>query len=107
MTSNWNLPAGTGAPSTREAVMNALLSHLKTDLGTTFLTYTRRFMTWEQVVTASQQNGVGARQPMLILYDGVGFGGGVDQFEPRGRGTPGVVTLKRPIVNYAQQPSVV
>lgn len=107
MTNNWNLPAGTGAPSKREAIMDALLALLKAQLTTMFTTYTRRFVMWEDLVTANQMNGPQPLQPILILYDGVGFGGGVDHFDPRGRGNPGVVTLKRTIVIYAQLPAVI
>lgn len=105
MTNNWNLPAGTGAPSTREQVMDALMALLKSNLGTMFKTYTRRFMTWEQMV-ASNQQGRNIPQPALILYDGVGFGGGVDNFDPRGRSGPGVLVMRRTIVVYAQLPGV-
>lgn len=88
-------------PVTREQIMNALLAHLQADLGTTFKTYSRRFLTWEDVVNSYSQ-GTPLLQPALFLFDGVGLGGGIDTWEPRGRGNPSVVTLSRTIVIYAQ-----
>lgn len=91
-------------PVTREQVMNRILADLHDFCGTAFRTYSRRFMTWEDVVQ-SYTNGVPLNQPALFLYDGVGFGGGVDSFDPgAGFGTPTVVTLMRTIVIYATLP---
>lgn len=91
---------------TREQVMNALLALLQRQCGSTFATYSRRFMTWEQVVNSYQAETVlSLKQPALFLYDGVGFGGGVDKFEQgSGRGTPAIVTMSRSIVIYARMP---
>lgn len=85
--------------------MNAILALLQRQCGGTFKTYSRRFMTWEQVVNSYQVETVLAlKQPALFLYDGVGFGGGVDLFEQVGRGTPARVTMHRSIVIYSRMP---
>jgi hypothetical protein len=89
----------------REQIMNALLALLQRQCGNTFATYSRRFMTWEQVVNSYQAETVlSLKQPALFLYDGVGFGGGVDRFDQVGRGTPAIVTMLRTIVIYARMP---
>jgi hypothetical protein len=90
-------------PVTREQIMSTLLAHFQADLGTTFRTYSRRFLTWEDVVN-SYQSGVPLQQPALFLYDGVGFGGGIERWDPRGFGNPSVITLQRTVVIYAQLP---
>lgn len=89
-------------PVTREQIMNAVFAQLQ-ECGTAFRLYSRRFMTWEDVVN-SYREGTPLAQPALFLYDGVGFGGGVDSYDPRGRGSPGVTTLLRTVVIYATLP---
>lgn len=90
---------------TREQVMDAMLAFLKTDANVVelFPTISRRFMTWPQI-SQLNQNGTPMPQPALFLYDGAGLGGGIDDFDPRGRGSPKVVTLHRTIVIYARLP---
>jgi hypothetical protein len=90
---------------TREQVMDALLAFLRADAGVAeaFPTISRRFLMWQQV-NEWQQNGQPLRQPALFLYDGVGLGGGTDHYDPRSRGTPKAVTLRRTIVIYAKLP---
>lgn len=89
--------------SFRDQVMDALLARLRSKCGTNFRTYSRRFMTWEQMV----QNITDARgsvpQPACFLYDGMGLGGGTDTTEQRGRG-PSVITMNRSIVIYNRFP---
>src|SRR5215831_5496603 len=87
----------------REQIMNALFALLKTQCGTAFTTYSRRFKMWDDVVQ-SYQTGQPLLQPALFLYDGVGFGGGSDTFERPARGTPAKVIMHRSIVVYAQMP---
>lgn len=84
--------------------MDALLAYLRAQCGTTFLYYSRRFITWEQMLQNITAGKPVIRQPALFLFDGVGLGGGTDQFDPRGRGSPGVVTLSKTIVIYATLP---
>lgn len=91
-------------PVTREQIMEAILASLRSFCGTAFRTYSRRFMTWEDVVQ-SYTNGAPLNQPALFLYDGVGFGGGTENFDPGASfGTPTIVTLMRTIVIYATLP---
>lgn len=88
---------------TREQIMDALLAYLVAGCGVTFATYSRRFLMWEKVSQALQQTPPLA-MPALYLYDGMGLGGGLDHWDPRGRASPSVVTLHRTIVIYATLP---
>lgn len=90
-------------PVTREQIMDHILADLQAFCGTTFKLYSRRFMMWEDVIQ-SYREGTPLAQPALFLYDGVGFGGGIDTWDPRGPGNPSVVTLLRTIVIYATLP---
>ncbi len=87
----------------RDQVMDALLARLRLKCGTTFLHYSRRFMTWDQMVQNLQESRP-IRQPALFLYDGIGLGGGMDNVDSRSRATPSVVTLRRTIVIYNRFP---
>lgn len=89
--------------ATREQIMDALFQRIRSVCGSTFKTYSRRFMTWEAVVQ-SYQGSRPLMQPALFLYDGVGLGGGTETYDPRSRGTPSVTTLRRTIVVYARMP---
>lgn len=85
-----------------EPIMAALLTLLQTSCGSLFQTYSRRFMTWEDLLQQlSAANAV--RQPALYLYSGPGFGGGTEQFVQQGR-TPAKRIITRTIVIYAQIP---
>lgn len=86
----------------RDTVMAALLAKLQADCGSTFQTYSRRFLTWEDLVNTAQ--GQALLQPALFLFDGVGLGGGRERFEQRGRGRPVVSVLDRTVVIYAKLP---
>ena len=90
--------------SRRDTIMDALLAFLEAQCGTTFKYYSRRFITWEQMLQNITAGKPTIRQPALLLFDGVGLGGGTDKFEPRGRASPGVVTLSKTIVIYATLP---
>lgn len=93
--------------SRRDAIMDALLAYLQAQCGDTFKSYSRRFLTWEQMVQDAQATGQrrpAVKQPALFLFDGVGLGGGTDTFQPRGRGSPGTVVLGKTIVIYARLP---
>ena len=83
-------------------IMNALLALIQTNCGALFNTYSRRFVTWENLV-ASIANGQAVAQPALYVYDGVGFGGGTEEYVQQGR-TPAKRILSRDIVIYAQIP---
>ena len=87
-----------------EQIMVALLAVIKTNCGSTFVTYSRRLKTWEQMIQDLQNGQPTVKQPALYLYDGVGLGGGRVKYEPRGRGSPGVRILERSIVIYAMFP---
>lgn len=91
--------------SLRDQIMDALLALLRERCGSTFAHYSRHFMTFEEMI-GDQDNTRTPRvaQPALYLFDGVGLGGGLDKFEPKGRGSPGLVTLFRTIVIYATLP---
>lgn len=92
-------------PSTYEPIMNALLALLQAQLTPgTFRTFTRRYLPWETLVSDLGQGNQPFVQPALILYDGVGFGGGKTRFEQRGRGRPPVRIISRTIIVYAQLP---
>lgn len=98
------MPLPTG-PTTREQIMNALLAQLQSQCGTTFATYSRKFITWQDltamITTASGDDRQVIRSPALFLYDGVGFGGGRDNWVQGNRGAPSKRTLYRTIVIYA------
>lgn len=90
--------------STYEPIMNALFALLQTQCDDTFRYYSRRFLTWENVVVRTQNESDPVNQPALFLYDGIGFGGGRTEFQQRARGLPPVRTLLRTVVIYAQLP---
>lgn len=92
--------------SFRDQVMDALLASLRTRCGTTFKYYSRKFMTWQDMIQNRQAAKGVIRQPALFLYDGIGFGGGVDNVDQRGRSGPAVVTMSRTIVVYATPPDI-
>jgi hypothetical protein len=95
----------TALPSIYEPIMNALLALLQAQLTPgLFRTVTRRYIPWEALMISLQNNTQPFPQPCLILYDGVGFGGGTTKFEQRGRGRPTVRVVSRTIVIYAQMP---
>lgn len=87
----------------QDRVMDTLLARLQSRCGKTFAQYTRRMRDWQQVV-AEIEGGEPLKQPMLILFDGVGLGGGYNNIAQRGRGTPSVTTMSRTIVVYARIP---
>lgn len=92
-------------PPTYEKIMNTLLSLLNAALVPGVFRYTsRRFITWENLLNSVQSGAVPFDQPALLLYDGIGFGGGKTKFEQRGRGRPPVRVMSRTIVVYAQLP---
>lgn len=92
-------------PSTYEPIMNALLALLEAQLTPgLFRTMTRRYLPWETLLSDLQQGSNPFPQPALILYDGIGFGGGKTRFEQRGRGRPPVRIMSRTIIVYAQLP---
>lgn len=85
-----------------DPIMDALLALLEASCGSTFKTYSRRFLMWEALINSINNNTAPA-QPALYLYDGPGLGGGVIKYENRGRG-PSKRTLTRTIVIYGQIP---
>lgn len=94
----------TALPPTYEPVMNALLALLRAQLQPgVFRTVQRRMVTWQQLVTDIQSGVIPFPQPALILYDGVGLGGGTTRYEQRQR-TLTVRVLSRTLIVYAQLP---
>lgn len=92
-------------PPTYEPAMNALLTLLQAQLTPgVFRTMTRRYIPWETLLSDLQVGNQPFPQPALILYDGIGFGGGKTRFEQRGRGRPPVRIVSRTIIVYAQLP---
>lgn len=90
--------------ATREQIMNALLARLQAKCGAAFLTYSREFIMWEDMIQLIGANVAKAPAfPALYLYDGVGFGGGVDNFVQGQWGTPVKQTLYRTIVFYCRK----
>lgn len=83
-----------------EPIAAALLTMLQTRCGATFATYSRRFLTWENM-KESRQAGNAIAQPALFLYEGVGFGGGSIKIEPGGA-NPSKRTMSMDLVIYAQ-----
>jgi hypothetical protein len=99
--------------ATREAIMDALLAQLEAACGSTFLTYDRKFVAYQDLIAqinGTRQQSLDPRQklkfPALYLYEGVGFGGGKDEWVQRVQGVPmtGARTLHRTIVLYAYRP---
>lgn len=88
----------------REAIMDALLARAQTRCGATFGTYSRRFQMYDDLVQAIT-SGNAPKFPALYLYDGVGFGGGLDRWDQSGGvAVPGKRTMVRTIVIYAIKP---
>lgn len=87
----------------RDRVMDAMLERFRVTCGKDFARYTRRFQDWQTVVQSIENNEPLA-QPMLILFDGVGLGGGYDTVNQRNRGTPAIITLHRTVVVYQRIP---
>jgi hypothetical protein len=96
------------ASTVYEPIMTALYGRLQTYCavgnGGLFSTVTRYFRTWEALIQDIQSGASPLSQPALILYDGIGFGGGKTKYEQRGRGRPPVRVLMRTIVCYATLP---
>lgn len=87
-----------------EPIMNSLLAFFKASCSNTFKTIQRRMIIWENLAQLIDNGDAPFLQPCMILYDGVGFGGGKVVYEPRGRGTPTVRIMHRTIVIYARLP---
>lgn len=95
----------TAPPPIYEPIMNALAAILTTALVPgTFRIVSRRFVMWEQLLQNIQSGIEPFKQPALLIYDGVGFGGGHVKYEQRGRGRPPVRVMSRTLVIYAQLP---
>lgn len=60
----------------------------------------RRFVAWADF--PGHQPAIA--QPALFLYDGIGYGGGLDQFLETRRGLPAVLVMHRTIVFYCSIP---
>lgn len=88
------------ASTVYDPIMDALLALIQAACGDSFKTYSRRFMTWENLIQ-SIQGGIGPPQPALYLFDGVGLGGGVTKYIQGGR-TPSRREISRSIVIYTQ-----
>lgn len=86
-----------------EPIMAALFALLQSKCGSTFQTYSRRFLTWEMLLQQLQSSPQVLPQPALFLFGGAGLGGGTTGYVQGGR-TPSKRTLKRTIVIYAQLP---
>lgn len=85
--------------------MNALAALLQAALVPGVFRYvSRRYVTYEALVNSIQSGLSPFPQPALLIYDGIGFGGGKTKFEQRGRGRPVVRVLFRTLVVYAQMP---
>lgn len=91
--------------ATREQIMTALLARLQTQCGTTFKTYSRAFIMWEQLVQLIGTNSPAVPAfPALFTFEGMGFpSGGITDWTVKQRGTPGIRTLDVTIVLYARK----
>lgn len=91
--------------ATYEPIMNALFNLLNNALVPgTFRYASRRYVSWEDLINSIQLNLQPFPQPALIVYDGVGFGGGKVRYEQRGRGRPPVRIISRTLIIYARLP---
>lgn len=91
----------------REPIMDALLAFLQDRCGAAFASYDKRFLMYDDLVQLLL-NGTAPKFPALYLYDGVGFGGGItnwDQSSTQGNATPVKRTMNITIVIYALKPS--
>lgn len=87
-----------------EPIMDAVLALIEAGCGGAFQTYSRRFITYQDLIQVLQSaNPQVVPQPALYVYDGVGFGGGLTQYAQGGR-TPSNRTLLRTLVIYSQLP---
>jgi hypothetical protein len=86
-------------------IMNALLALLKAGCGTTFNTYSRRFVMWEQLVQDVNSGTSKVKQPALYLFDGMIVPeSGIVTYERTARKVPDKREMLRAIVIYAQMP---
>ena len=94
------------ATSTRYTpIMEALLALLQTRCGTTFKTYSRRMVMWEQLAQIQQSGTSLIRQPALFLFDGVITGdSGTIRYERGALSVPAKREMQKSIVIYAQLP---
>lgn len=92
--------------TTREAIMDALLARARERCGVIFNTYSRRFRMYDDLVQA-RVSGNPPKFPAFYLYDGVGFGGGIDRWDQSAQRTianDAKRTMIRTIVIYAIKP---
>lgn len=95
----------TATSTTYTPIMEALLALLQARCGTTFKTYSRRLVMWEQMAQSLQGGGPLIRQPALYLFDGViTADSGAIQYERTALSVPAKRELHRSIVIYAQLP---
>lgn len=92
----------------RDLAMTALLAHVQAQCGTLFKTYSRRFVMWDDLVNMLAQNapqgtGLPPDFPALFVYDGIGFGGGVNTWRQTGDAKPPVRTFTVTLVAYARK----
>lgn len=86
-------------------IMDALLALLVANCGSTFKTYSRRLVPWEQLAQSLQSGGSQIRQPALYLFDGVIVPeSGVIFYDRTQRSVPNKREIQRAIVIYAQMP---
>ena len=87
-------------------IMNALLALLQAQCGDTFKTYSRRLVTWEQLLQYNQSGDTLIKQPALYLFDGVITAeSGIIDYERTSLSVPPKRELYRSIVIYAQLPN--
>lgn len=93
------------ASATYAPIMNALLTLLQTNCGTTFKEYTRRLTPWEALAQSLQSGGPKIRQPYLCVFDGMIVPeSGIITYERTARAVPNKREIQRAIVIYAQIP---
>lgn len=90
---------------TREQVMGALIARIQAVCTTAFKTYSRKFFFYDELVAllaANAPGGVLPDFPLICIYDGIGFGGGVNTWTPR-RGVPVTRDFSVTLVIYARK----
>jgi hypothetical protein len=92
--------------TTYKQIMDALLALLQANCGSTFRTYSRRLVMWEQLSQQIANTGTTQlKQPALYLFDGVIIPeSGVITYERTLRAVPNKREIQRAIVIYAQMP---
>lgn len=91
--------------ATREMVMDALLQRLQQVCGGAFAQYSRKFYFFDDVISGINNGTIKGEQfPFICTYDGIGFGGGINNWQQKAIAQPYVRDFSVTLVIYARLP---